>query len=80
MLLMETSHSFLVAQDGNGGSLNVMKSIIYNLSANKEASGEYVSSFAEFVEYHHFTLNQIFNSDKQDSIFACYQIRYWLHP
>ena len=34
------------------------------LSADKEASGEFVSSFAEFIEQHHFTLNQIFNCDE----------------
>ena len=34
------------------------------LSADKEASDEFVSSFAEFVEHHHLTLNQIFNCDE----------------
>ena len=33
------------------------------LSADIEASVEFVS-FAEFVEQHHFTLNQVFNCDK----------------
>ena len=34
------------------------------LSADKEASEEFVSSFAEFVEEHHLTLNQVFNCDE----------------
>ena len=59
----QTSRSFPVAQDGSGGS--VKRHGIRNLSlqgeklsADNEASDEFVSSFAEFVEQY-----QIFNCD-----------------
>ena len=66
---METSHSFLVAQDGSGGSVSITESVIChfklrNCLLTRKQVMNLSPPLLKFVEQHHLTLNQIFNCDE----------------
>ena len=82
---METSHSFLVAQDGNGGSVNIMESVICHFMVRNclPTRRQVMNSSPLLLSSLNNTILLSISSSiamKQDSIFACYRTRHWLHP
>lgn len=76
--------SFLVAQDGTGGSVSVTESIICHFKVrNCLLTLRQVLNSSPLLNLLNNTILLSIRSSivtKQDSTFACCQIRHWLHP
>ena len=81
---METSHSFLVVQDGNGGSVSVTESVICHFKVKNclLTRRQVVNLSPPLLDSLNNTILLSIKYStvmKQDSTSVCYQTRHWLH-